>query len=764
MLMTSTLYIDYGDRFPSGVLTTTVGALDNTTSGSNPNIDGPVLSDPSNNDYAGGTAVTINATNSLYSGATLTNLRATMTALAQRFYEAYDITVVELTDTLQNVNGHMVRSAANLNEISETLGINEGDSENNDSYIIVGQFLIGASNDNPSSRYGGISTGTDIGGNNNNDGTAFVCLGGSGDSATFNGAQIAHEAGHAFGLEHTYRQNTGSGPAATITNTTATGAQYDQLHQSELMSYLGYSTQGGFNVFSRYPTMDGDGNTDANDLANSPTDYDHFISDPNIGPSSINYITGTGTNDIITVTKTGANSASVAIQAFADAAYATPIDAPGATGNTFSYSISLDRPLTIDAGGRNDRIVLTGDFGITINLRGMQGTDQLIVDGDGASSAVYTTGTNSADGLDGNDDLRGSIALGSTTINFQEFDPLSGVTISDVGSLTVRTGGSDDNLTLNSPAAGQMRVTGNSDGLGVVPVTFFDVGNLTLDTGFNDGGIASDNVFVATNVIATGLNTIAVTTGAGGDVLDINFDAGVAIPAGGLSFDAGGGSGDLLNLKGDKFATTGSFFLTETYTASGPQSGSIVYDGTTSITYSNLAPINDTVTVVNQTTFNATAGDDVINVIDAGTINGFTANQINSGNGTFELWNFANKDAVNVNGLDGADTFTVNAATTAERLGYVGVFGNSSSFTGDDGAADVFNITGSFPNIEMVAWGGDGTDTFTFVGAGAGVGPGVFLSGDGDDDQFYITASPNAPVHVVGGGGGLSGDLDVMTV
>ena len=40
-VLLTTLYIDYGDRFPGGVLNTTVGAIDNTTSGSNPNIDGP---------------------------------------------------------------------------------------------------------------------------------------------------------------------------------------------------------------------------------------------------------------------------------------------------------------------------------------------------------------------------------------------------------------------------------------------------------------------------------------------------------------------------------------------------------------------------------------------------------------------------------------------------------------------------------------------------------------------------------------------------
>ena len=74
-------------------------------------------------------------------------------------------------------------------------------------------------------------------------------------------------------------------------------------HQSEIMSYLGYSTLGGYNVFSRLPMMDGDGNTNLNTLANSPTPYDKFVADSQIGASDMNYVTGSGANDIITITR-----------------------------------------------------------------------------------------------------------------------------------------------------------------------------------------------------------------------------------------------------------------------------------------------------------------------------------------------------------------------------------------------------------------------------------------------------------------------------
>jgi hypothetical protein len=135
-------------------------------------------------------------------------------SLVRRFYEPLDITVVELTATAQNVNGHMVQAAANLNEVSDTLGVNEGDAKNNDGYVLVGLISIGASGDNPvffaSNGYGGIATGTDIGSANNNDGSALVLLrpvpgpgGAPLYSAQFLGDQVAHEAAHTFGLRHT---------------------------------------------------------------------------------------------------------------------------------------------------------------------------------------------------------------------------------------------------------------------------------------------------------------------------------------------------------------------------------------------------------------------------------------------------------------------------------------------------------------------------------------------------------------------------------
>ena len=208
LLLSAVLYVDYGDAFAGGVLNTTVGAIDNTTSGSNPNIDGPRLTDSAGKNYSDATTVAITSFNTVY-GTNTTERdgdRATMDAMVKRFYAPLDIQVVDLTTTAQTVPGTSVnvQAAASLNDVSNTLGL----LGSHDSYVFVGLFAIGATNDNPANfatnGYGGLATGTDIGGNNNNDGTALVMMRNFANrySEQFLGDQVAHESGHLFGLVH----------------------------------------------------------------------------------------------------------------------------------------------------------------------------------------------------------------------------------------------------------------------------------------------------------------------------------------------------------------------------------------------------------------------------------------------------------------------------------------------------------------------------------------------------------------------------------
>src|SRR5438128_1591449 len=99
-LLTSTLYVDFGDRFPNGVLNTTVGDLHSHTYGANPNIDGPTLLDTNQNDYPTGTSVSITSLGNLY-GESAPGLRSTMMALVRRFYQGLDLSVIDLSATMQ---------------------------------------------------------------------------------------------------------------------------------------------------------------------------------------------------------------------------------------------------------------------------------------------------------------------------------------------------------------------------------------------------------------------------------------------------------------------------------------------------------------------------------------------------------------------------------------------------------------------------------------------------------------------------------------
>jgi|GEM_PF-2848866 len=541
-LLTATLYIDYGDRFPGGVLNTTVGEL-NSHVFNGQNINGPRLTDATGSNYANGTAVQMTSFNTLYPGANGASMRAIMDAIVQRVYAPYDVTVVDLTADFQNVNGHMVRAAANLDDVAATLSANSGDPKHFNSYVFVSQDLIGASNDNPATfatnGYGGLANGLNIGGNKNNSNTALVLLIGAGDGALFHGDQIAHESGHLFGFAHVYRQDTGNPPPASLGTY---GPQLDQLESSDLMSYLAYN---GFDVFSRVPVMKGDGNTNSNTLVNTPTPYDHLVADANVGASNMEYVTGTGANDIITITKTGATTANVTVQPFSDTTYTTPINFPGSASASYSYSIDLTKPLVIEGIGGNDRFVLDGDLGTTISVRGAAGTDSLVVLGKGAANGTYTPGTNDVNAIDGNPDRRGTVVIGATTINFQEFDPNSTVTVSNLVNFTLTTpaapvGGSGGNiLTIASGGPGQSRIGGSTSGVPIVPLLFSDVTSFTVDTATNNAASPDDTITLASPLVATGLKNFTINTGAGDDTFIADANFALPVPGGQFTYNAG---------------------------------------------------------------------------------------------------------------------------------------------------------------------------------------------------------------------------------
>lgn len=199
---------------------------------------------------------------------------------------------------------------------------------------------------------------------------------------------------------------------------------------------------------------------------------------------------------------------------------------------------------------------------------------------------------------------------------------------------------------------------------------------------------------------------ITITGDAGADTLTVNFASGNPVPAAGLSFDGGTGA-DLLILEGGSFPS-------ETYTATGSSAGSISF-GSSVITFSNIAPITDTVTVTNFT-MTATGVGESVNIVDgpvvvtADCLAGCQSTEVNSGSGTFELIDFANKTNVTVDGAGGDDTITLNNPNIAVGL--------TSMMINGGAANDVINIRRTIVALPVTVNGGSGNDIVNVGSAG----------------------------------------------
>ena len=248
-LLTSFLFVEYGDNFPSGTLATTQGALRDVANDATPanRILGPTLNDGAN---AFNAATALNIVRQAF---TVTE-RAQILAVVQRAYLPLDITVVELTATAQTLSdGGSVAGAANMNDVINTL--RGGNAAFRDAYVFVATFNVDPGGANPQTYTGGGGTSpgstvldtTDLSSaTNTHDDVAVVYSSGGRTNNTLN--NISHEAGHCFGLRH------------SITDTATTPASAILFHQAEIMSYVNTNNTTS-SMFTRYPMIHGDNNT-----------------------------------------------------------------------------------------------------------------------------------------------------------------------------------------------------------------------------------------------------------------------------------------------------------------------------------------------------------------------------------------------------------------------------------------------------------------------------------------------------------------------
>ncbi|MEJ2392692.1 MAG: CARDB domain-containing protein [Gammaproteobacteria bacterium] len=167
--------------------------------------------------------------------------------------------------------------------------------------------------------------------------------------------------------------------------------------------------------------------------------------------------------------------------------------------------------------------------GMSIEFDGGEaGFDSLVLIGNESLGVSYTAMGSDA----GLIHLTSPVATG--TIKFAGLEP---VTISGVEEYTFVTDGGSDAIVIDSPAEGQNRITGTSDGTSFESVTFFDVGSVTIDTAANDlPGNDSDTITIdSSGLVASGLENFTIITGSGDDTVTIeglSADSAVVVSGG----------------------------------------------------------------------------------------------------------------------------------------------------------------------------------------------------------------------------------------
>ncbi|HEV8291248.1 MAG TPA: hypothetical protein VGP94_04975, partial [Tepidisphaeraceae bacterium] len=223
----------------------------------------------------------------------------------------------------------------------------------------------------------------------------------------------------------------------------------------------------------------------------------------------------------------------------------------GNGGNTYNIVSTIPgKTLTIFGGAGSDTAIVRGPFSSKVIFNGgpnfTGNGDSMQIIGAGSENAVYNPSTiNSGDG---------TVNVGGQTIIFNGLEPLIA---SNLASMTLVTPNGPDSLTIDSPAAGQNRISGTSGGVGFESLTVFSIPSLVLDLSKNDGVSGDDTVTInSSGLLATGLTQLSLNAGLGNNTFNIQggsakLDPGLgASGASNLTINASGNS--ILTLKGNQ--------------------------------------------------------------------------------------------------------------------------------------------------------------------------------------------------------------------
>ena len=430
IVLTTTLYLDFGAGFAAGGMNTTVGDfrdIDGANTGTN--MTNGTIANPTG--MNAGDALNLARLDYDFDGngiagevADVAALAAAIVPLVQRAIEPFDIDIV-------------VAAAGSLADAVASLGANNGDASGEfDAYNFIttvtsGTLVTGA---NPTGSVGesyglyGRAAGLDLNaqaGNNTDEATMefadqlLADTTGTPGTASFNqnlAARIAytatHEAFHTFTYVHSVNLEA-SGDVIRLGS--------NMREDPFIITRFDLSRQGGF-------------------VVTEPNNYLLAANDPDIGLRDsdndtipdLAYATGTGAHDEITLSDAGSGIVDVDVDAYSNTARTVLIASE-------SYSIDLaaetERDILVDASINVDEVVIDATINAGFRLRGGTGLDGPTTEADlltlqnGGLTGTYTPGPSGTGTV---------VYSGGANIDFSEFENIqaNGIPI-DVLPLTL---------------------------------------------------------------------------------------------------------------------------------------------------------------------------------------------------------------------------------------------------------------------------------------------------------------------------------------
>jgi uncharacterized delta-60 repeat protein len=404
----------------------------------------------------------------------------------------------------------------------------------------------------------------------------------------------------------------------------------------------------------------------------------------------------------------------------------------------------------------NDELTLDYSAGAFSLSRGVQfdggsgGSDRLVVVGDGLLTGGYTPSSATPGS--------GLVTVGETPVNFSGLEP---VVVSGMTHFTFVTPSSQDVLTIDSPLAGQNRISGTSGGFPFESLAFFDVVRFTLDSATNDAAVPDDAIAISSvGLVATGLTNFTIVSGAGSDSVHVS-SMSYRLPAAGgaFAFDAGAGD-DLLVAVADV-----SFTLTDASLANSA-GGELSLSGVERVQLAG-GPSPNTFVVAGFTGSGSIDGGNGVDRIVASGSAGLTLTDTAltvSGGGTFTLVRVEEAQLSSGAGDDRIDASQFSGATTlAGGAGRDTLFGGSGSdaIIGGPGADLLLGGGGTdrvidSGDVDFVLTENMLTATSLVAGAERDVLDSIEeaeLTGESSDNRLDASAFGLGPVTLVGGPG-----------